>query len=80
MTEKLTSFLNFCSGCSPKKIWMLVRHGTRNPSSSVIVKIKDRLPKIKELIIENDRLPNGKYTAAKPERYSRLTRPLSRFH
>nr|XP_023025072.1 multiple inositol polyphosphate phosphatase 1 [Leptinotarsa decemlineata] len=45
-------------GCTPRKIWMMVRHGTRNPKISLIEKIKIRLPEIKRLIVENVELPN----------------------
>lgn len=45
-------------GCSPKKVWMIVRHGTRNPSTSHIESINRRLPEIKELILNSDKLPN----------------------
>ncbi|KAJ8939141.1 hypothetical protein NQ318_010896 [Aromia moschata] len=41
-----------------KKIWMIVRHGTRNPSASSMEKIKSRLPQIKDLVVKNDGLPN----------------------
>lgn len=39
---------------------MIVRHGTRNPSTSHIESINRRLPQIKELILNSDELPNGK--------------------
>lgn len=56
---------SFCTannwiGCSPKKVWMIVRHGTRNPSTSHIQSINRRLPEIKELILNSDKLPNGR--------------------
>lgn len=37
--------------CMPTKIWMLVRHGTRNPSAAVIRKMQKRLPQIRDMII-----------------------------
>ncbi|KAJ8975347.1 hypothetical protein NQ317_000275 [Molorchus minor] len=46
-------------GCTPKKIWMVIRHGTRNPSISKIEQINNRLPDIRDFILENDNLPNG---------------------
>lgn len=39
---------------------MIVRHGTRNPSTSHIESINRRLPQIKELILNSEELPNGK--------------------
>ncbi|KAL1497696.1 hypothetical protein ABEB36_008614 [Hypothenemus hampei] len=51
------SNVNF-EGCDPIKIWMIVRHGTRNPSISNIESINARLPKIRDLIINSDSLPN----------------------
>ncbi|XP_050297794.1 multiple inositol polyphosphate phosphatase 1 [Anthonomus grandis grandis] len=49
--------VNF-EGCTPKKIWMVVRHGTRNPSDKRIEAMNIRLPEIKELILNSDSLPN----------------------
>lgn len=37
--------------CTPTKIWMLVRHGTRNPSVKLIRQMRDRLPQIRNLIL-----------------------------
>ena len=39
--------------CEPVQIWMLIRHGTRNPSSEEIKSMKRNLPKLNEKIIEN---------------------------
>lgn len=39
-------------GCSPSKIWMIIRHGTRNPSHSFIENMNTRLPEIKDLILK----------------------------
>uniref|UniRef100_A0A6P7FWI8 Multiple inositol polyphosphate phosphatase 1 n=1 Tax=Diabrotica virgifera virgifera TaxID=50390 RepID=A0A6P7FWI8_DIAVI len=45
-------------GCTPKKIWMMVRHGTRNPKYSVIEQMLARLPEIRKLLVESTSLPN----------------------
>lgn len=37
---------------------MIVRHGTRNPSVTNIEDMKNKLPKIQQLILENENLPN----------------------
>lgn len=39
-------------GCHPTRIWSIIRHGTRNPSESVILQAQNRLAEIKELILE----------------------------
>lgn len=38
--------------CTPNKIWMLVRHGTRNPSVKLIKRMRERLPQIRDLILK----------------------------
>ncbi|VEN59243.1 unnamed protein product [Callosobruchus maculatus] len=45
-------------GCEPKKAWMVVRHGTRNPKATTIVGMKERLPLIKQKILESNNFPN----------------------
>ncbi|GLH15193.1 Multiple inositol polyphosphate phosphatase 1 [Gryllus bimaculatus] len=40
-------------GCSPEKIWLVVRHGTRNPSHKVIRKMRERLPILQNAIMKN---------------------------
>ncbi|XP_067009496.2 multiple inositol polyphosphate phosphatase 1-like [Anabrus simplex] len=44
-------------GCQFEKIWMMVRHGTRNPNSKIIHKMRERLPQLRDLILENS--PQG---------------------
>ncbi len=44
------------SHCQPKKVWLLLRHGTRNPNKAEIVAIKDKLPKLLTKIKEQQRL------------------------
>ncbi|XP_019875531.1 multiple inositol polyphosphate phosphatase 1 [Aethina tumida] len=45
-------------GCTPVKAWMIVRHGTRNPSISFIEQYNNRLPQVRDLILENAK-PDG---------------------
>ncbi|ENN71133.1 multiple inositol polyphosphate phosphatase 1 [Dendroctonus ponderosae] len=45
-------------GCIPKKVWMLVRHGTRNPSKSNLEPINSRLPIIKNNVLNSKKVPN----------------------
>ncbi|XP_020805718.1 multiple inositol polyphosphate phosphatase 1 [Drosophila serrata] len=40
------------AGCHPTRIWSIIRHGTRNPSESVILQAQNRLEEIKTLILE----------------------------
>lgn len=42
------------SGCVPQKIWMLSRHGTRNPSREYIDVMKGRLSELKRAVLESD--------------------------
>lgn len=39
---------------------MIVRHGTRNPSDTDIEQMRSRLPEIRNAILKNTDLPNGK--------------------
>ncbi|KAK9888116.1 hypothetical protein WA026_000389 [Henosepilachna vigintioctopunctata] len=41
-------------GCTASKLWMIVRHGTRNPSRSFIESMKHRLPTIRDFILKNN--------------------------
>ncbi|KAF2903049.1 hypothetical protein ILUMI_03146 [Ignelater luminosus] len=45
-------------GCEPQKLWFLVRHGTRTPSIDLIENMKERLPEIRDLILENNPKPS----------------------
>ncbi|XP_017030500.1 multiple inositol polyphosphate phosphatase 1 isoform X2 [Drosophila kikkawai] len=45
------------AGCHPTRIWSIIRHGTRNPSESVILQAQNRLAEIKNLILEQTK-PN----------------------
>lgn len=48
------------TGCA-KKIWMLVRHGTRNPNVLQIQKMQGYLPILKDIILErNSNLSSSK--------------------
>ncbi|XP_011144551.1 multiple inositol polyphosphate phosphatase 1 isoform X2 [Harpegnathos saltator] len=41
------------SGCTEKKIWLLLRHGTRYPGKKYIPRMLDELPKWKHIILKN---------------------------
>lgn len=41
------------NSCSPQKIWMMIRHGTRNPSQKVIRRMRERLPILQDAIVKN---------------------------
>jgi hypothetical protein len=41
------------------RVWMTVRHGTRYPSSKVIQKMKERLPVLRDSVIQNHKLKRG---------------------
>ncbi|EDW05961.1 multiple inositol polyphosphate phosphatase 1 isoform X2 [Drosophila mojavensis] len=41
----------FYDGCHPTRIWAIIRHGTRNPSKSVILQAKERLSEIQTQIL-----------------------------
>ncbi|XP_057666688.1 multiple inositol polyphosphate phosphatase 1 isoform X1 [Diorhabda carinulata] len=45
-------------GCTPKKVWMVIRHGTRNPKYSLIEQMNNRLPEIKKIVLDSSALPN----------------------
>ncbi|XP_017852801.1 multiple inositol polyphosphate phosphatase 1 isoform X2 [Drosophila busckii] len=40
------------TGCHPTRIWSIIRHGTRNPSESVILDAQQRLSELKSLLME----------------------------
>ncbi|XP_014478398.1 PREDICTED: multiple inositol polyphosphate phosphatase 1-like isoform X2 [Dinoponera quadriceps] len=46
------------SGCVEKKIWLLLRHGTRYPGKKYIPRMLEELPKLQHIILEN--YENGK--------------------
>lgn len=41
------------------RVWMIVRHGTRYPGSKVIRKMKERLPLLRDSVIQNHKLKQG---------------------
>ncbi|XP_017064132.1 multiple inositol polyphosphate phosphatase 1 [Drosophila eugracilis] len=45
------------AGCHPTRIWSIIRHGTRNPSESVILQAQNRLSEIKKLILDQPNSP-----------------------
>lgn len=44
-------------GCHPTRIWTIIRHGTRNPSESVILQAQNRLSEIKKRILDQTKPP-----------------------
>ncbi|GFG33577.1 hypothetical protein Cfor_03472 [Coptotermes formosanus] len=46
-------------GCNVLRVWMIIRHGTRYPSSKVIRKMKERLPVLRDSVIQNHELKRG---------------------
>ena len=58
-------------GCSAKYFWLLVRHGTRNPSDDDIVEMQTRGVEIQQNIIENHN--QGKGICILIHRYLRLS-------
>ena len=56
-----TDVLNGCpySGCQAKSVWMVVRHGTRNPSGDDIVKIANDGSNLAQDIVDNHKA--GRY-------------------
>ncbi|PSN39586.1 hypothetical protein C0J52_18755 [Blattella germanica] len=53
------SFIHY-PGCEPLRIWMMIRHGTRYPSSKVIRLMRERLPQIRDSILQNHKSKRGK--------------------
>lgn len=40
------------AGCSPVKFWSMIRHGTRNPSDSIIRRMNEKLPLLRDEILK----------------------------
>lgn len=40
---------------------MIVRHGTRYPGSKIIRKMRERLPELRDTVIQNHKLKQGKH-------------------
>ncbi|KAJ4432670.1 hypothetical protein ANN_21293, partial [Periplaneta americana] len=59
LTNKNDSVIHY-PGCNPIRIWMIVRHGTRYPSGKVIQKMRERLPQLRETVIQNHKSKRGK--------------------
>jgi len=49
----------FVAGCQPIMFWLTARHGTRYPPASQLVRMKDRLPKLQQTIVENHKDQRG---------------------
>ncbi|XP_043254544.1 multiple inositol polyphosphate phosphatase 1 [Colletes gigas] len=41
------------TGCVPKKIWLILRHGTRFPSMKYISSMTEKLPNLQQIILDN---------------------------
>ncbi|KOC67227.1 Multiple inositol polyphosphate phosphatase 1 [Habropoda laboriosa] len=41
------------SGCEPKKIWLIIRHGTRYPGKKYISSMIAKLPQFQKIILDN---------------------------
>ncbi|CAL7947580.1 unnamed protein product [Xylocopa violacea] len=50
------------SGCNPKKIWLIIRHGTRYPGKKYISSMMEKLPKLKNIILKNYERNKTKFT------------------
>ena len=48
----LNKYLCF-TGCIEKKIWLLIRHGTRFPDKKYILRIRQEFPRLQKLILSN---------------------------
>ena len=55
----------FSLDCKPIQIWMLIRHGTRNPAKGEIKGMKHDLPELQRRIIENHEQYGSKYVFRK---------------
>ncbi|XP_021914875.1 multiple inositol polyphosphate phosphatase 1-like isoform X2 [Zootermopsis nevadensis] len=47
-------------GCNVLRMWMIVRHGTRYPGSKIIRKMRERLPVLRDSVIQNHKLKRGR--------------------
>ena len=47
-------------GCSATKLWLLVRHGTRNPGDNDILEMQTRGVEIQQNIVKNHEEGRGK--------------------
>lgn len=55
--------------CSPVKIWSLIRHGTRNPGDDDIIDMAEKLPIIKEKILDAYDSRKGKLSPEDVDRF-----------
>lgn len=49
-------------GCISKKIWLLLRHGTRYPGKKYASSMIENLPKLKKIILDNYKENKTKFT------------------
>ena len=54
-TKKNLEVLRFfiSTGCRARQLWLLARHGTRNPGTKAMKKMAHHLPLLREFILEN---------------------------
>lgn len=57
-------------GCTPTKIWVVIRHGTRNPSAELIEEIKINLTSIRDEILLYSNLSQSHVNALKHWNFS----------
>ena len=57
------------TGCQPIMFWLTARHGTRYPPASQLVRMKDRLPKLQQTIVENHKDQRGNFIQLSKLRY-----------
>ncbi|XP_048516389.1 multiple inositol polyphosphate phosphatase 1-like isoform X2 [Athalia rosae] len=70
------SQLNY-SGCTQKKIWMMLRHGTRFPGKDMTIRWIERLPKLQEKILQNYYMKKSSISAEAAEEFVKWSQTLS---
>ncbi|XP_058806693.1 multiple inositol polyphosphate phosphatase 1-like isoform X2 [Phymastichus coffea] len=65
-------------GCTEKKIWMMIRHGTRFPGKKHIKKMKTILSELKNKIIENFNKNNSELSVDTVERLTEWRRSFNK--
>jgi len=46
-------------GCQARGVWMVIRHGTRNPGDDDIELMRSRGPELRDAVVENHNLSKG---------------------
>ncbi|XP_054287811.1 multiple inositol polyphosphate phosphatase 1 isoform X2 [Macrosteles quadrilineatus] len=49
----------YFNGCSPTRIWAIIRHGTRNPGRTLVDKMRINLPALKTIVIGHHESEKG---------------------